>query len=261
MKLTVFGNNATCPEADGACSCYLLQTKGKRILLDMGNGSAAKLQKHLPLTQLDAIIISHLHFDHFGDLFCAKYALETKRAYGENLKPIPLFIPALPQGQARSYARTTCSKSIRSRMAQRMTSMKCILLFFAVKHLIESYGVRISAEGKTFAYSGDTGVCEGLYKVASGADAFLCESTFCAGETAEESHHLERAYRGADCQGCGVKQLFMTHYLPSNLKRCCRRQGRFPGCRPYADRKCIRRRREMRTKTNVKTRVGGRGYA
>ena len=97
MKLTVFGNNATCPEADGACSCYLLQTKGKRILLDMGNGSAAKLQKHLPLTQLDAIIISHLHFDHFGDLFCAKYALETKRAYGENLKPIPLFIPALPQ--------------------------------------------------------------------------------------------------------------------------------------------------------------------
>lgn len=95
MKLTVFGNNSTCPEADGACSCYLLQTKGKRILLDMGNGSAAKLQKHLPLTQLDAIIISHLHFDHFGDLFCAKYALETKRAYGENLKPIPLFIPRL----------------------------------------------------------------------------------------------------------------------------------------------------------------------
>lgn len=45
MKLTVFGNNATCPEADGACSCYLLQTKGKRILLDMGNGSAAKLPK------------------------------------------------------------------------------------------------------------------------------------------------------------------------------------------------------------------------
>ena len=68
MKLTVFGNNATCPEADGACSCYLLQTKGKRILLDMGNGSAAKLQKHLPLTQLDAIIISHLHFDHVGNL-------------------------------------------------------------------------------------------------------------------------------------------------------------------------------------------------
>ena len=84
--------------------------------------------------------------------------------------------------------------------------------FFAVKHLIESYGVRISAEGKTFAYSGDTGVCEGLYKVASGADAFLCESTFCAGETAEESHHLSAHTAAQTAKDAGVKQLFMTHY-------------------------------------------------
>ena len=184
MKLTVFGNNATCPEADGACSCYLLQTKGKRILLDMGNGSAAKLQKHLPLTQLDAIIISHLHFDHFGDLFCAKYALETKRAYGENLKPIPLFIPALPQWASEELCTNDVFQIHTIKDGAAYDFDEVHFTFFAVKHLIESYGVRISAEGKTFAYSGDTGVCDGLYKVASGADAFLCESTFCAGETA-----------------------------------------------------------------------------
>ena len=187
MKLTVFGNNATCPEADGACSCYLLQTKGKRILLDMGNGSAAKLQKHLPLTQLDAIIISHLHFDHFGDLFCAKYALETKRAYGENLKPIPLFIPALPQWASEELCTNDVFQIHTIKDGAAYDFDEVHFTFFAVKHLIESYGVRISAEGKTFAYSGDTGVCDGLYKVASGADAFLCESTFCAGETAEET--------------------------------------------------------------------------
>ena len=84
--------------------------------------------------------------------------------------------------------------------------------FFAVKHLIESYGVRISAEGKNFAYSGDTGVCDGLYKVASGADAFLCESTFCAGETAEENHHLSAHTAAQTAKDAGVKQLFMTHY-------------------------------------------------
>lgn len=142
-----------------------------------------------------------------------------------------------------------------------MTSRSAFYVI-AVKHLIESYGVRISAEGKTFAYSGDTGVCEGLYKVASGADAFLCESTFCAGETAEESHHLERAYRGADSQGCG-RQTVVYDTLSFRAISSAAAGGKagFPGCRPYADRKCIRRRREMRTKTNVKTRVGGRGYA
>ena len=208
MKLTVFGNNATCPEADGACSCYLLQTKGKRILLDMGNGSAAKLQKHLPLTQLDAIIISHLHFDHFGDLFCAKYALETKRAYGENLKPIPLFIPALPQWASEELCTNDVFQIHTIKDGAAYDFDEVHFTFFAVKHLIESYGVRISAEGKTFAYSGDTGVCEGLYKVASGADAFLCESTFCAGE----SHHLSAHTAAQTAKDAGVKQLFMTHY-------------------------------------------------
>lgn len=77
------GNNATCPEADGACSCFLIEAEGRRILLDMGNGSLAKLQKDVDLAALDLIAISHLHFDHFGDLFCAKYQLESRRACGE----------------------------------------------------------------------------------------------------------------------------------------------------------------------------------
>ena len=83
MRMTVYGNNATCPEADGACSCFLIEAEGRRILLDMGNGSLAKLQKDVDLAALDLIAISHLHFDHFGDLFCAKYQLESRRACGE----------------------------------------------------------------------------------------------------------------------------------------------------------------------------------
>ena len=82
MRMTVYGNNATCPEADGACSCFLIEAEGRRILLDMGNGSLAKLQKDVDLAALDLIAISHLHFDHFGDLFCAKYQLESRRACG-----------------------------------------------------------------------------------------------------------------------------------------------------------------------------------
>ena len=79
MELTVFGNNATCPEADGACACYLVEAAGKKILLDMGNGSLTKLRKKIDLAELDLIVISHLHFDHFGDLFCAKYHLKPEK--------------------------------------------------------------------------------------------------------------------------------------------------------------------------------------
>ena len=96
MRMTVYGNNATCPEADGACSCFLIEADGGRILLDMGNGSLAKLQKDVDLAALDLIVISHLHFDHFGDLFCAKYQLESRRACGEAIPRIPLLTPRLP---------------------------------------------------------------------------------------------------------------------------------------------------------------------
>lgn len=100
MKVTVYGNNATCPEADGACACYLVEACGRRILLDMGNGSLTKLQRDVDIAALDGIVISHLHFDHFGDLFCAKYQLETRRAFGEHIPAIQLYAPLLPEWAA-----------------------------------------------------------------------------------------------------------------------------------------------------------------
>lgn len=108
MRMTVYGNNATCPEADGACSCFLIEAEGRRILLDMGNGSLAKLQKDVDLAALDLIVISHLHFDHFGDLFCAKYQLESRRACGEATMDTSAHAAPSGVGTGPSCAPTMC---------------------------------------------------------------------------------------------------------------------------------------------------------
>ena len=141
MRMTVYGNNATCPEADGACSCFLIEAEGRRILLDMGNGSLAKLQKDVDLAALDLIAISHLHFDHFGDLFCAKYQLESRRACGEAIPRIPLLTPRLP-AWARAELCTNdvfephvIEDGLRFRMGD------AALEFIGTVHLVESYGV------------------------------------------------------------------------------------------------------------------------
>ena len=169
MRMTVYGNNATCPEADGACSCFLIEAEGRRILLDMGNGSLAKLQKDVDLAALDLIAISHLHFDHFGDLFCAKYQLESRRACGEAIPRIPLLTPRLP-AWARAELCTNdvfephvIEDGLRFRMGD------VALEFIGTVHLVESYGVRLKAEGRTLAYSGDAGVCPQLARVAARA--------------------------------------------------------------------------------------------
>lgn len=218
MELTVFGNNATCPEAGGACACYLAEAGGKKILLDMGNGSLGKLRKKIDLAELDLIVISHLHFDHFGDLFCAKYHLETRKAYGEDIPPIPLLIPALPQ-----WAETElCSNDVFAvhtiTDGFRFHTGDVKLEFVEMVHLIESYGVRITAEGRTLAYSGDTGICKGLHIVAAGADAFLCEATFADGKT-EEGHHLSAQTAAATARDAGNSRLFLTHYHPDQVQK------------------------------------------
>lgn len=212
MKITIFGNNATCPEADGACASYLVETAGKKLLLDMGCGSVAKIRQELDLAQLDLIVISHLHFDHFGDLFCAKYHLETRKAYGETFPTIPLLIPKLPHW-AGAELRGNDVFEIHTISGGDTFELDGVRLeFVEMAHLIESYGVRITAEGKTLAYSGDTGICEGLRAVTAGADAFLCEATFCGENKAEEKHHLSAGTAAKAAADAGIRQLFLTHY-------------------------------------------------
>lgn len=212
MKITVYGNNATCPEADGACACYLVETGEKRILLDMGNGSLTKLQKDLDIATLDCIVVSHLHFDHFGDLFCAKYQLETRCASGEHISPILLLAPSLPEWAAAELLSNDVFeyRVISDGMEAQMGAVQ--LRFFEMIHLVESYGLQITAEDRMMAYSGDTGRCRQLENLAFGADALLCEATFLAADSVEEGHHLSARSAGCCAAENGVGRLLLTHF-------------------------------------------------
>lgn len=219
MKLTVFGNNATCPEAGGACSSFLVEAEGKKILLDMGNGSLAKIRQKVDLADLDLIVISHLHFDHFGDLFCAKYHLETRKAYGENIRKIPLLIPQLPDWAAAELCTNEVFEihTISDGGLFRFDALE--ISFVELVHLIESYGVRIQGDGKILAYSGDTGICDAISRVADNADMFLCEATFCSGSSAEEKHHLSAKTAAMTAAAVGAKKLLLTHFHSERQER------------------------------------------
>jgi ribonuclease BN (tRNA processing enzyme) len=212
MKLTVFGNNATCPEAGGACSSFLLEADDKKILLDLGCGSLAKAREKIDLTTLDAIIISHLHFDHFGDLFCAKYHLETRKAYGEKIVPIMLLAPQLPEW-AKKELDTNGVFDIHVLKDGSTFFIDAIKVDFArVVHSVEGYGVRVNFAGKVLAYSGDSAICDSLNFLAASADAFLCEATFFGNNSVEAKQHLSAQNAAKLSIQAGCKQLLLTHY-------------------------------------------------
>ena len=86
MRITVLGKSPSWQDAGGACSGYLVEDGETRLLLDCGNGVFAKLRERVGYTDLDAVLISHLHADHFLDLVPYAYALE----YAPRQQPNPV---------------------------------------------------------------------------------------------------------------------------------------------------------------------------
>src|SRR4051812_44499073 len=88
VDVTVLGKSPSWQDADGACSGYLVEDEGVRLLLDCGNGVFAKLRGRRDYDAVDAVLISHLHADHFLDLVPYSYAL----TYGPRQQPVPVHV-------------------------------------------------------------------------------------------------------------------------------------------------------------------------
>lgn len=212
IYLTVFGNNASFPQAYGACACYLVEACGKKILLDMGSGSLSQLLRAEDIAKLDMIVLSHMHFDHMGDLFCAKYQLETRRAWGEAVPKIPLLAPPMPQWARQELGAGEVFDICAVEDGASLSLGDIRMTFMRMEHLVESYGLRLYAGQKILAYSADTGLCPQLSALAKNADAFLCEATLTGEDGAEQSHHLSAAAAGALAANSHAKRLLLTYY-------------------------------------------------
>jgi len=89
-SVEVIGSSAGSPQQSGAASGYLLRAAGLTILVDCGPGVVSALAASGHIGDLDAVIVSHEHFDHSGDLM----ALAYHRAFPVRRRPLPLYAPS-----------------------------------------------------------------------------------------------------------------------------------------------------------------------
>ncbi|MFF0448197.1 MBL fold metallo-hydrolase [Streptomyces sp. NPDC004609] len=220
MKLTVVGCSGSFPSAESACSSYLVEADGFRLLLDMGNGALGELQRHVGLYDLDAIFLSHLHADHCIDM-CGYFVARYYRHEGGRCDAIPVYGPeGTEQRLTTAYGDTPSS-----------SSMSEVFDFHTLKpgsfdigpftvrterlaHPVEAYGIRLEHGGRTLTYSGDTGVCDALHELADGADLFLCEASFTHGKEDIPDLHLNGREAGAEARRSRVGRLVLTHIPP-----------------------------------------------
>ncbi len=216
MKLTVVGSSGSFPGPDSPASSYLVEHEDTRIVMDLGNGALGSLQTFVDLDAVDAVLISHLHADHFMDL-CSYYV--ARRYHPEGPRGRLRVV-----GPAATRARLASAYGCSGESLDEVFSFEEIAPLFevgsvvvrtaAVSHPVEAYALRLEAGGRSLTYSGDTALCSSLTELASGSDLLLAEASFVDGDEAPENLHMTGAEAGSAAAAAGVRQLVVTHVPP-----------------------------------------------
>jgi ribonuclease BN (tRNA processing enzyme) len=217
VQITVLGKSPSWQDAGGACSGYLIEEGGFRLLLDCGNGVFAKLRLLCDYSDVDAVLLSHLHADHFLDLIPYSYAL----IHGAGGRARPLL--AAPAGAAELFRRVVGAWGTEDLIetafelreydgADPRSFGPLTARFQPVPHFTTTFAIDLSNDsGGRLTFSADCGPNDGLVELATGTDLLLIEATLpSAGDTGERGHLTPRE-AGEHGRRAGARRLVLTH--------------------------------------------------
>jgi ribonuclease BN (tRNA processing enzyme) len=233
VELTALGTSGGWPGAGRAASGYLVGHDGFNVVLDLGTGTLSRLQELLDLDDVGGIVISHGHYDHFLDL----YPLFIARFYEECLTgPIPVVGP--PGFFEKLYTLTDDDGAdmrsvLEPREVELSSSFELGPFRFEARpmtHLVPTIGVRMSADGTTIAYTGDTGPTDEVEALARGADVLLAEAAL---QDMDEPpwFHLTARQAATYAAKAGAGRLVLSHFWPTHDRDASREQAAeaYPG--------------------------------
>lgn len=219
MRITVLGKSPAWQDAGGACSGYLIEEAGACLLLDCGNGVFGKLRAARDFTAVDAVVISHLHADHFIDLVPYSYALAySPQACAAGSRPA-LYAPP---GACETFRRVTGAWDAEDLIerafdvheydpAAELEIGALRVRFHEVPHFVRTHAVRLSDGSGSFTYGADCAPNEAIVRFAHDCDLLMLEATTERADEPGLRGHLTPAEAGEHAKRAGARQLVLTH--------------------------------------------------
>jgi ribonuclease BN (tRNA processing enzyme) len=224
MRLTILGGCGAWPEAGQACSGFLLEHDGFRLVLDLGYATVPRLFEYAAADQIDAVVISHGHPDHCADL----NPLLRARALSDD-PPAPLPVHALPGALDAVLAldrpgMLSAAIELREiRPGARLDIGPFSVGTRLLPHWVPNVGMRVSAGGASLMYTGDSGPAAEVAELARDADLLLAEATYVS-QVPEDSRRFlsSAAEAGRTAARAGVRRLLLTHLWPGTDRPAAR---------------------------------------
>ena len=194
FELTVLGAGPAWSDRPGSSGAsYLVRHGGTAILLDLGQGSFPRLIETIEPSRLDAVLISHLHPDHFIDLVPLRHYLAYQLDPPGRVRVVaPAGLAARIDALHDRPGFTTMTLDCEPYPSRPFAIGGLTIEARRVTHTSDSHAVRVAPrEGPGFVYSGDCGVATDLAPLIRQGDTLLVEVSFGAGPVPKGSLHLD----------------------------------------------------------------------
>ncbi|MDB5594864.1 MAG: Beta-lactamase domain protein [Hyphomicrobiales bacterium] len=226
MRLTVVGCGDAFGTGGRSHSCYRLDAQGRTLLADFGASAILGWRRlGFDTGAIDAVVLSHLHGDHFGGLpFLLLDRQFTSAGRGRNL-----IIAGPPGTRERLDALIEVTYPAAGSLPWRFDwsvveippGGKLDIAGFSVetREVVHasgapSTGLRIGADGRLFAFSGDTEWTDALFPLCRGADLFVTE---CYSGKTHVTGHLDWPTLRDKLPLLDARRRMVTHMGPSAL--------------------------------------------
>jgi ribonuclease BN (tRNA processing enzyme) len=216
VRITVLGKSPSWPDAGAACSGYLVEVGDTCLLVDCGSGVLGQLRLVRDYATVDAVVVSHMHADHFFDL--VPYACALSYGPRAHAAAPELLLP--PGG--REILRTITSAGGQDEVVEdafrvreydpgapdRVGSLG--LRFQPVVHFVPANAVEVGAGGARFTFGSDHGPSDALCDFARDSDLLMLEATLLEPDP-EPRGHLTAAEAGEHAARSNARRLVLTH--------------------------------------------------
>jgi ribonuclease BN (tRNA processing enzyme) len=227
MRLTVVGSGDAFGSGGRANTCFMIESAATTIALDFGATSLVALKRFgIDPNRIDAVVLSHLHGDHFGGL---PFLFLDAQFDSHREKPLTVIGPVGTGERVRAAMEVFFpgSSGNRWKFPLNIVDLPCgedhVFADLRIRTTpvvhpsgAPSTAVRVAGRGRTLVYSGDTSWTEALVEAAQGADLFITECYRLAG--APVAHlSLEEIDRAR--ARFNAKRIMLTHMSAEVLER------------------------------------------